>query len=339
MTADAFLRIEGLSVHFPVHKGLLQRQVASVKAVENVTLSLRRGEAFGLVGESGCGKTTLARTVLRLVDATDGAVWFDGENITALKGAALAPYRKRVSAVFQDPFSSLNPRMKAGAIIAEVLKVHRYAGDIPARVVALMAMCGLSERFVDLYPHQMSGGQRQRIGIARALALEPELIVCDEAVSALDVSIQAQIINLLEELRVRHGLTYLFIGHDLSIVRHLCDRVAVMYLGRVMETASSDALFSDPQHPYTQALIAAIPNPDPIAEESRNPAMLKGEVPSPLDPPSGCVFHPRCPIAMDICTRIAPELESAGAGHAVACHAVTTGPPKETTTTGEKDGR
>jgi oligopeptide transport system ATP-binding protein len=202
-----------------------------------------------------------------------------------------------------------------------------------------MAMCGLSERFVDLYPHQMSGGQRQRIGIARALALEPELIVCDEAVSALDVSIQAQIVNLLEELRLRHGLTYLFIGHDLSIVRHLCDRVAVMYLGRVMETASSDDLFSNPQHPYTQALIAAIPNPDPIAEESRNPAMLKGEVPSPLDPPSGCVFHPRCPIAMDICTRIAPELENAGTGHAVACHAVTTRPPKETTTTGEKDGR
>jgi oligopeptide/dipeptide ABC transporter ATP-binding protein len=339
MTADAFLRIEGLCVHFPVRKGLLQRQVASVRAVDNVTLSLRRGEAFGLVGESGCGKTTLARTVLRLVDATDGAVWFDGENITELKGAALAPYRTRVSAVFQDPFSSLNPRMKAGAIIAEVLTVHRYAGDIKARVRELLALCGLSERFADLFPHQMSGGQRQRVGIARALATDPDLIVCDEAVSALDVSIQAQIVNLLEELRLRHGLTYLFIGHDLSVVRHLCDRVAVMYLGRVMETASSEELFSDPQHPYTQALIAAIPNPDPVSEETRDTALLKGEVPSPLDPPSGCVFHPRCPLAMDICARIAPELEPVRAGHAVACHAVTTQPQPESTTTGERDDR
>jgi len=327
MTPQPFLRIEGLSVHFPVRKGLLQRQVASVKAVDNVTLSLRRGEAFGLVGESGCGKTTLARTVLRLVNATEGAIWFDGQNITDLKGKALAPYRTRVSAVFQDPFSSLNPRMKAGAIIAEVLKVHDYAGDIPARVKQLMGLCGLSERFVDLYPHQMSGGQRQRVGIARALALEPELIVCDEAVSALDVSIQAQIINLLEELRRKHNLTYLFIGHDLSIVRHLCDRVAVMYLGRVMETATSEELFSDPQHPYTKALIAAIPSPDPVPEEDRDYAELKGEVPSPLDPPSGCVFHPRCPIAMDICTRIAPELDGPGDGHAAACHAVTMKPP------------
>jgi oligopeptide/dipeptide ABC transporter ATP-binding protein len=327
MTPQPFLRIEGLSVHFPVRKGLLQRQVASVKAVDNVTLSFRRGEAFGLVGESGCGKTTLARTVLRLVNATEGAIWFDGQNITGLKGKALAPYRTRVSAVFQDPFSSLNPRMKAGAIIAEVLKVHDYAGDIPARVKELMGLCGLSERFVDLYPHQMSGGQRQRVGISRALALEPELIVCDEAVSALDVSIQAQIINLLEELRRKHNLTYLFIGHDLSIVRHLCDRVAVMYLGRVMETATSEELFSDPQHPYTKALIAAIPSPDPVPEEDRDYAELKGEVPSPLDPPSGCVFHPRCPIAMDICTRIAPELDGPGDGHTAACHAVTMKPP------------
>ena len=318
-----FLRIEGVSVHFPVRKGLLQRQVGEVRAVENVSLSLNRGEAFGLVGESGCGKTTLARTVLRLVNATEGAIWFDGQNITDLRGSALEPYRKRVSAVFQDPFSSLNPRMKAGAIIAEVLHVHAYSGDVHARVIELLSLCGLSERFTDLYPHQMSGGQRQRVGIARALALEPDLIVCDEAVSALDVSIQAQIINLLEDLRVRLNLTYLFIGHDLSIVRHLCDRVAVMYLGRVMEMASSEELFDNPQHPYTRALIDAVPNPDPVSEASREHTALKGEVPSPLDPPSGCVFHPRCPVAMDVCRTVEPVSGALSPGHYAACHAVT----------------
>jgi oligopeptide/dipeptide ABC transporter ATP-binding protein len=318
-----FLRIEGVSVHFPVKKGLLQRQVAEVRAVEKVTLSLKRGEAFGLVGESGCGKTTLARTVLRLVDATEGEIWFDGQEITNLKGSALAPYRKRVAAVFQDPFSSLNPRMKAGAIIAEVLHVHLYSGDVKARVIELLGLCGLSDRFVDLYPHQMSGGQRQRVGIARALAVEPDLIVCDEAVSALDVSIQAQIINLLEDLRVRLNLTYLFIGHDLSIVRHLCDRVAVMYLGRVMETASSEELFDNPQHPYTRALIEAVPNPDPLSEASREHVALTGEVPSPLNPPTGCVFHPRCPIAMDLCRTVEPALGALTPEHAVACYAAT----------------
>lgn len=321
-----FLRIEGVSVHFPVRKGLLQRQVAEVKAVENVSLSLNRGEAFGLVGESGCGKTTLARTVLRLVNATEGTIWFDGQNITELKGAALAPYRKRVAAVFQDPFSSLNPRMKAGAIIAEVLKVHQYSGDVNARVIELLGLCGLSDRFVDLYPHQMSGGQRQRVGIARALSIEPDLIVCDEAVSALDVSIQAQIINLLEDLRVRLNLTYLFIGHDLSIVRHLCDRVAVMYLGRVMETATSEELFDNPQHPYTRALIDAVPNPDPLSEAGREHVALKGEVPSPLDPPKGCVFHPRCPVAMDVCRTVEPSLDILTPGHSAACHAAS--PPQ-----------
>src|SRR6056297_1389801 len=336
---SALLRIEDVSVHFPIHKGLLQREVGEVRAVDSVTLELKKGEAFGLVGESGCGKTTLARAVLRLVDPTSGAIWFDGQNISGLTAKGLAPFRKRIAAIFQDPFSSLNPRQKSGQIIAEVLKVHDYAGDVQARVGELLSICGLAPRFAELYPHQMSGGQRQRVGIARALALEPELIVCDEAVSALDVSIQAQIINLLEELRRKHNLTYLFIGHDLSIVRHLCDRVAVMYLGRVMETATSEELFSNPQHPYTKALIAAIPSPDPVPEEDRDYAELKGEVPSPLDPPSGCVFHPRCPLAMDICARIAPELEPVRPGHAVACHAVTTQPQPETTTTGERDDR
>ena len=313
-----------MSVSFPVRKGLLQRQVAEVRAVDKVSLRIYRGEAFGLVGESGCGKTTLARTALRLQDPTSGAVRFDGQVISELSGSDLARYRTRVAAIFQDPYSSLNPRMKAGAMIAEVLRVHGYQGDVDVRVIELLHLCGLSQRFVGLYAHQMSGGQRQRVGIARALALEPELIVCDEAVSALDVSIQAQIINLLEKLRVKLNLTYLFIGHDLSVVRHLCDRVAVMYLGRVVEIGNSDTLFADPLHPYTQALIDAVPNPDPLTEAGREVTVLEGEVPSPLDPPSGCVFHPRCPIAMDICRREVPKLIAAKTNHQAACFAVET---------------
>lgn len=315
------LEIDDISVHFPVRKGVLQKQVAEVRAVDKVSLKLYRGEAYGLVGESGCGKTTLARTVLRLVDPTDGSIRFDGQLISTLKGRDLGPYRTRVAAIFQDPFSSLNPRMKAGAMIAEVLHVHGYEGDLNARVTELMQLCGLPERFASLYPHQMSGGQRQRVGIARALAVEPELIVCDEAVSALDVSIQAQIINLLEELRVKLNLTYLFIGHDLSVVRHICDRVAVMYLGKVMETGTSDTLFSDPQHPYTRALIDAVPNPDPLTEAGREVRALEGEVPSPLNPPRGCVFHTRCPIAMDICSREIPDLKGKDQNHLAACFA------------------
>ena len=319
---SALLRIEDVSVHFPVRKGLLQRQVAEVRAVDQVTLSLRKGEAFGLVGESGCGKTTLARTVLRLVDPTSGSIWFDGTNVSALRGKSLAPFRKQVAAIFQDPFSSLNPRMTAGQILSEVLHVHRYDGRIRDRVKELLGLCGLAPRFVDLYPHEMSGGQRQRVGIARALALEPELIVCDEAVSALDVSIQAQIINLLEDLRAQFGLTYLFIGHDLSVVRHLCDRLAVMYLGRIMETGTSEDIFSSPRHPYTQALINAVPAPDPFGEEQRKHVALKGEIPSPLNPPSGCVFHTRCQIAADVCARRVPPLNWLGPQHAAACVAI-----------------
>ena len=322
---SALLHIEDLSVHFPVRKGLLQRQVAEVRAVEQVTLSLNRGEAFGLVGESGCGKTTLARTVLRLVDPTSGTIWFDGKDVSGLKGKSLAPYRKQVAAIFQDPFSSLNPRMTAGQILSEVLHVHRYEGSIPGRVAELLSLCGLAPRFADLYPHEMSGGQRQRVGIARALALDPELIICDEAVSALDVSIQAQIINLLEELRAKFGLTYLFIGHDLSVVRYLCDRLAVMYLGRVMEIGTSEELFSSPRHPYTKALIDAVPAPDPENEKMSDHVALVGEIPSPLNPPSGCVFQTRCPIAMDQCKSSAPPLSQIGGHHAVACFAVEAG--------------
>ena len=319
---SALLRIEDLSVHFPVRKGLLQRQVAEVRAVEQVTLSLKRGEAFGLVGESGCGKTTLARTVLRLVDPTSGSIWFDGQNVSDLTGTALAPYRKKVAAIFQDPFSSLNPRMTSGQILSEVLHVHRYDGNMKDRVSELLSLCGLAPRFADLYPHEMSGGQRQRVGIARALALEPELIVCDEAVSALDVSIQAQIINLLEELREKFDLTYLFIGHDLSVVRHLCDRLAVMYLGRIMETGTSEELFSSPRHPYTKALIDAVPAPDPEGEDMKEHISLAGEIPSPLNPPAGCVFHTRCPIAMEQCKGDVPPLIHLGGQHAAACFAL-----------------
>lgn len=314
------LEVRQVGVRFPVKKGVLQRTVAEVKAVNDVSFAVYRGEAFGLVGESGCGKTTLARAVLRLIDNDDGVILYRGEAVSEQSGKVLAPYREKVAAIFQDPFSSLNPRMKAGQMIAEVLQVHQFQGDIRNRVEELLTLCGLAPRFIDLYPHQMSGGQRQRVGIARALATEPEMIVCDEAVSALDVSIQAQIINLLAELQQRLNLTYLFIGHDLSVVRYLCDRVAVMYLGRIVETASSEALFSSPQHPYTRALINAVPDPDPSAEATREIIALQGEVPSPLDPPSGCVFHPRCPVAISSCSQKQPELKPVAAGHFAACH-------------------
>lgn len=318
----ALLELQGIGVRFPVKKGVLQRTVAEVTAVDNVSFSVQRGQAFGLVGESGCGKTTLARSVLRLIDTDDGTILYAGESVSDKSGPALAAFRNKVAAIFQDPFSSLNPRMKAGDILAEVLRVHQYQGDIYKRVEELLTMCGLTARFAELYPHQMSGGQRQRVGIARALTLDPELIVCDEAVSALDVSIQAQIINLLAELQQKLGLTYLFIGHDLSVVRYLCDRVAVMYLGRIVETAASDQLFSDPKHPYTKALINAVPDPGPSPATELENVTLQGEVPSPLNPPSGCVFHPRCPLAMSKCSHTAPELKVVTNGHFAACHIV-----------------
>jgi len=315
------LEFDDVHVHFPIRKGLLKKEVARIRAVNGVSFTIRRGEAFGLVGESGCGKSTVARAALKLEDATSGSIRYAGEHISLLTGEAMTKYRRKMQAVFQDPYSSLNPRMTAGQIIAEPIRVHglKPPSEIKAEVERLLEICGLPARFALLHPHEMSGGQRQRIGIARALAMNPELIVADEAVSALDVSIQAQIITLLEELQRELGLTYLFIGHDLSVVRHICDHVAVMYLGRIVETAPSEALFANPTHPYTQALIDAVPNPDPAAEANRQIEPLMGEVPSPANPPSGCVFHPRCPIATDRCRSEVPPARTIAPGHSLAC--------------------
>ncbi|MBV8455567.1 MAG: ABC transporter ATP-binding protein [Acetobacteraceae bacterium] len=320
------LEVRGLRMHFPVTEGfIVNRKVGDVKAVDGIDFAVRRGETLGLVGESGCGKTTSGRCILRLERPTAGEILYDGIDIAKATRSELLALRRRIQVIFQDPYSSLNPRMKVGEIIAEPIKVHRIEHDAArrgARVRELLAVCGLDPKFADRYPHEMSGGQRQRVGIARALALEPEFIICDEAVSALDVSIQAQIINLLEDLRERFGLTYLFIAHDLSVVRHLCQRVAVMYLGRVVELAACDELFDNPRHPYTQALLAAVPVPDPTVEESRPFRPVRGEVPSPMNPPPGCVFHPRCPIAVEGCRRARPELRELRPKHWVACSEV-----------------
>ncbi|HEY3908577.1 MAG TPA: ABC transporter ATP-binding protein [Stellaceae bacterium] len=328
MTAAAgemppLLEVKGLRMHFPVTEGIVaRRQVGEVKAVDGIDFTVGRGETLGLVGESGCGKTTTGRCILRLERPTGGEIRYDGTDVARLGRRQLLSLRRRIQVIFQDPYSSLNPRMKVGEIIAEPIRVHRIernAARRAARVRELLSVCGLDPKFADRYPHEMSGGQRQRVGIARALALEPEFIVCDEAVSALDVSIQAQIVNLLEDLRERFGLTYLFIAHDLSVVRHLCHRVAVMYLGRIVELAECDELFDHPLHPYTQALLSAVPVPDPTVEEGRAFRPVKGEVPSPINPPSGCVFHPRCPIAVDGCKRTRPELREVRPGHWAAC--------------------
>ncbi len=320
-TETPLLEVENLEVNFEIKKGLLQRTVGVVRAVNGVSFKIPRGTSFGLVGESGCGKTTVARAVLQLVEASAGTIRYDGEEIAKMDAPALKKFRSRVQAVFQDPFSSLNPRMSTGRIISEPLRVHHLKpeSEIKAEVTRQLDICGLPARFADLYPHEMSGGQRQRIGIARALALRPNLLICDEPVSALDVSIQAQIINLLEDLQKELGLTYLFIGHDLSVVRHICDQVGVMYLGRMAEAAPSDPLFAKPRHPYTQALIDAVPNPDPDYEQGREIAPLEGEVPSPANPPSGCFFHPRCPLATDRCRSEVPPLDPVEPGHLAAC--------------------
>src|SRR5438128_1476634 len=308
--AHPLLEVKGLQMHFPVTEGIvINRRVGEVKAVDGIDFWVHRGETLGLVGESGCGKTTTGRCILRLERPTAGAILFDGVDIAKAERKNLLALRRRIQVIFQDPYSSLNPRMKVGDIIAEPMKVHgieRDAGRRDARVRELLSVCGLNPKFADRYPHEMSGGQRQRVGIARALALDPEFIVCDEAVSALDVSIQAQVVNLLEDLRERFGLTYLFIAHDLSVVRHLCQRVAVMYLGRIVEMAATDELFDNPLHPYTQALLSAVPVPDPRVEAMRTFRPAKREVPSPINPPSCCGVHPRCPLTVGSCQPVRP---------------------------------
>jgi oligopeptide transport system ATP-binding protein len=321
--AGPLVEVRGLKKHFPVKRGLVfDRVIGQIKAVDGVSFAIRRGETFGLVGESGCGKTTIGRLLLKLDEPTAGEIRFDGEDIAALDTRQTLAFRRRVQAVFQDPYSSLNPRMTVEEIVGEPLLVHGVESDRAARlqrVRELLSVCGLPARSVDRYPHEMSGGQRQRVGIARALALRPDFIVCDEAVSALDVSIQAQIVRLLEELRDEFGLTYLFIGHDLSVVRHICQRVAVMYLGHIVEIADSDPLFDDACHPYTRALLSSVPVPDPVIEHQRPHQEIRGEIPSPMNPPSGCVFHPRCPLADESCRRLAPTLREVGEDHRVAC--------------------
>jgi oligopeptide transport system ATP-binding protein len=320
------LEVRGLAMHFPITEGVLvSRKVGDVKAVDGVDFSIARGETLGLVGESGCGKTTTGRCILRLEKPTQGQILYDGKDISRLAQKELVGLRRRMQVIFQDPYSSLNPRMKVGDIIAEPIRVHGLEADPRRRrdkVRDLLSVCGLDPKFVDRYPHEMSGGQRQRVGIARALAMDPEFIVCDEAVSALDVSIQAQVVNLLEDLRERFNLTYLFIAHDLSVVRHLCQRVAVMYLGRIVEMAESDELFDNPMHPYTQALLSAVPVPDPRVEAGRQFRPARGEIPSPINPPSGCVFHPRCPMAVENCKKARPTLREMKPGHWVACSEV-----------------
>jgi oligopeptide transport system ATP-binding protein len=323
--SEALLEVSGLVKHFTVGGGLFGGTPGTVKAIDGVDFTIRKGETLGLVGESGCGKTTTGRCILQLERATRGKILFQGRDLTAMPENELRAVRRHIQVIFQDPYSSLNPRMSIGQILAEPLKVHglvKEPSKREERVRELLTQVGLLPQHARRYPHQLSGGQRQRVGVARALAMEPSLIICDEPVSALDVSIQAQIINLLEDLQSRLGLTYLFIAHDLSVVRHISDRVAVMYLGKIVEIADRKALYEDPLHPYTKALLSAVPIPDPRLEAQRERTVLRGEVPSPLNPPSGCVFHPRCPIAIDRCSAEIPPLREIKPGHWAACHLV-----------------
>jgi len=322
----ALIEVNNLKKTFPGTRGVFSRtRTGDVKAVQNVSFDVNKGETLGLVGESGCGKSTIGRCILKLEEPTDGTVDFDGKRLNTINGMDLRNYRRRAQAVFQDPFSSLNPRMTVEQIVGEPLLVHGLEKDTKERRVSaskILDLCGLPRRILDSYPHEMSGGQRQRTGIARALILNPDFILCDEAVSALDVSIQAQIIKLLEDLRNEFGLTYLFIAHDLSVVRHISHRVAVMYLGRIVELAEANELFENPKHPYTQALLSAVPIPDPAVERTRRLEIIEGEIPSPVNPPSGCVFHPRCPLADDTCRVDVPDTIDLGTGHLVACKKV-----------------
>lgn len=322
-TRKNIIEVTDLKMYFPVTKGIiLRRKVGDVKAVDGLTFSIREGETLGLVGESGCGKSTTGRALIQLYKPTDGSVVFRGTDLTKLPAEEMRKTRRRVQMIFQDPYASLNPRMTVGDIIAEPIMVHNLRKGKQAvreRVQELLSLVGLNPYFINRYPHEFSGGQRQRIGIARALAVEPEFVVCDEPVSALDVSIQAQILNLLEDLQDKLGLTYLFIAHGLAAVKHISDRVAVMYLGKMVEIAAGNDLYQTPTHPYTQALLSAVPIPDPDVERTRKRMILVGDVPSPLNPPSGCRFHTRCPIAIDKCKQDEPPLVDVGANHQVAC--------------------
>ena len=315
----SLLVVRDLVKHFPIRKGFFSRTVGAVKAVDGVSFEIQRGETLGLVGESGCGKTTVGRVILRLLEATGGEVLFRGQNVLEMKGGRLRELRREMQIVFQDPYGSLNPRITVGGMLTEALKVHGIAEGkaAQARARELLEVVGLAARHAGRYPHEFSGGQRQRIGIARALVVDPQFVVADEPVSALDVSVQAQVINLLQDLQEEFGLTYLFIAHDLSVVEHISDRVAVMYLGRIVELADSTELYEHPLHPYTRALLSAVPIADPNVHKER--IVLRGDIPSPANPPTGCPFHPRCPIAGPECAEVVPELREVGAGHWVAC--------------------
>jgi oligopeptide transport system ATP-binding protein len=323
---DILLQVNNLVKHFPVIEGsFFRRQTGVVHAVDGVSFDLRRGETLGLVGESGCGKSTTGRTILQLYKPTSGSVLFDGVDLVKLNEGELRKYRRKMQMIFQDPYASLNPRMTVGEIVADPLLVYQEVNgkkDTDQKVSELLELVKLDPTHINRYPHEFSGGQRQRIGVARSLALRPELIVCDEPISALDVSIQAQVVNLLVELQKKFNLTYLFIAHDLSMVRHICDRVAVMYLGVIVELAERNDFYHNPLHPYTKALLSAVSIPDPRVEEKRKRTILKGEIPSPINPPSGCRFHTRCPIAKDICSQSQPEWREITPGHFTACHLV-----------------
>lgn len=322
---ETLLRVDKLVKHFPIYRGLIQKQVGAVRAVDDISFDIKRGETLGLVGESGCGKSTTGRAILQLHRPTSGRVEFDGADLVTLKGEELRRTRRKMQMIFQDPYASLNPRMTVGDIVGEPLIIHNLATGKEAedRVAQLLQLVKLNPSFASRYPHEFSGGQRQRIGVARALSLQPSFIVCDEPISALDVSIQAQVVNLLEELQEQFNLTYLFIAHDLSMVRHISNRVAVMYLGVMVELANKADLYEDPLHPYTQALLSAVPVPDPVVEASRKRTILEGDVPSPANPPSGCRFRTRCPIAEKFCADSRPEFREVKPGHFVACHKVS----------------
>ena len=321
---EKLVEVENLVTYFPIFSGVLQKKTGEVKAVDDISFFIRKGETLGLVGESGCGKTTTGRSILKLEEPTSGSVIFDGKNLIEMKGEVLRKMRAKMQPIFQDPFASLNPRMNVGDIIGEPLEVHNLAKgkELRDKVNDLLEMVGLAPEMAGRYPHEFSGGQRQRIGIARALSASPSFIVCDEAVSALDVSIQGQIIKLLIKLREELNLTYLFISHDLSVVRHISDRVAVMYLGKIVEITTSDQIYSNPKHPYTISLLSAVPIPDPVVDRTRKRIMLKGDVPSPINPPSGCPFHTRCQMAVETCSSLDQKLRNMGEEHWVACDQV-----------------